>query len=294
MQRILVGRQATLTLTVLVGPETPGTADDGTDVTVAVANDAGEDVTPTVAIADPVDGAPGVYELNVGPTDATADLDRLTATWTVVLDGTATTWTTHAEVVGGHHFDVGQIRHPQATHVLDEDKFGTELLEQARTWWEDLAEDYCQIAFVPRYRRTHAAVTGRGRVAVGIPEIRTIRSCTVNGRTVDPDGWLIDPAGYLRPRRGQIDRDALVEVAVTHGLDHPPAQLVAAGLVAARDWAEQHRVSWDRRRVYAETDEMGTTVRYARPGVLYPTGIAFVDRALDAAAGNRLPIGRLA
>ena len=248
-------------------------ANDGT-VTVAVTRADGTTVDGIGAVSV---GTEGRYTATL---PAQEQMDILTATWT---GNTAKVRTIH-EIVGANLVELAEIR--AQTNLTSDSIHPTALLDDARSWFLDLVDDYCGFSPVPRF--TQETVDGTGYSRVVIPNkayVRTIRYITVDGVAVDDlaawdldEGILCGPATLTKGRRNIV-------IGYEHGLDQAPADLRRAALTAirARVLADTSKQLPD--RVLSQTNEFGA-VQYAQASKRYPTGLPEVDAVL---ARYRLP-----
>lgn len=287
MQRVLVGNDAT-TRTTFYSGDTP--ADATGDVTVTVTRDDGT----VLAGGTATNASTGVYEFDLADATHTSRLDVLTVTWAGLIAGSTQVKTTQVEVVGGFYVELGEIR--SLPKLGDSGKFPLEALEDARNWFETLAEEHCGVAFVPRYARD--LVDGNDRYELLLNRLypRSLIGVTVDGVTTSTTGWQLYPSGRLSrdhlgsfavPTSTTIGRN--IAVSYTHGYDRPPADLRDVALLAIRDKLLADREGREAGRVLSQTNEFGGTTRFALPGSDRPTGIPDVDTVLNRYV-ERVPV----
>lgn len=274
-QRILRGVAATLSFT-NVDQDGVAAAASGA-VTVGVMSSDGSTVV-----------APGSATVGANPyTKAltaaqTASLDILTATWTDAGDGSV--HTTTAEIVGGFHFSIAELRAQK--NLADTSKFTNAELVAVREWWETLSESYCDQSFVPRYKVRRLSGTGGGTLSLPEWNLRSVRRVWVYSDadtyvafTPDELADITPTSGTLHSRSGYFTYgDQNIVVAYEHGLDTAPADIRQAGLEACR-----HRLLDQQQGpvVYSVADGEGGVTRFAMPGADRPTGIPSVDTVLN-------------
>lgn len=221
----------------------------------------------------------------------TAQLDELTAVWTL---GDTTTRTTVHEIVGGFYFTAALARDVERTLLADRTKYPDPLVQSTRLEVEDECEYICDRAFVPRYTRVVLNGTGADYLILPRGDIRTVRSVHVldvagssssTAFTADELAALVwqpgtpldggDPmirrgdAGWFAPGRGNV------VVEFEYGLDQPPADLQRATIrrLRSRLTTEASGIP-DRATSFSVTN--GGTYQLANPGP-YSTGIPDVD-----------------
>lgn len=279
-EQVLRGSAATITAT--FRDQDGDAAEPAATVTVGVADEAGTTVVAAGAATTTV--STGVRSYTLTPA-ATADLRVLVATWT---DGTTTT-TTRTEVVGGYYASVRAIR--QSDPVLDDPrKYPAAAIVAARRAVETEFEDFCGVAFVPRYRRVRLNGSGREELVLPDTELRSVRSV----REYDTDNNYeaftatelaaipANPAGLAVRTDGDYfergDRNVVVEYE--HGYDRPPQDILEAFFLRVRDVLNRsNRGVPDRATTF--TSDVGGTYSLlvaGRGGSV--TGIPDVDVAL--------------
>ncbi len=216
-----------------------GPVDSSTPVSVgAVRDDAGVVVVPGTATTKPANTT-GRYELRL-PLDATAEVDRLTLTWAVTVDGVAQTRVTTAEVVGGFYFPLGALR--VRPGLGSPASFPSRDLARARARATDEIERDVGAAFVERFGR--ATLDGDGSpVAVFGRYLRRVLSVSTDGQpwsATDVAGLAVGPWGARAGRSFPAGRGNVVVRYVHSWSESPPVDVADAGLELAR----QHLLGW--------------------------------------------------
>lgn len=287
-EQILAGTAATITARFF--DQDGDLAEPAGTVTVGIVDEAG--TTVVAAGTATTTGSTGVRTYTLAAA-ATAVPKVLVATWT---NGTTTT-TTRAEVVGGFYASVRQVRDSDA--VLDDPrKYSAAQIVTARRAVEREFEDFCAVAFVPRYRRVRLDGSGRDELVLPDGELRSVRSV----REYDTDGnyeaytaaeLLAIPASRagiaVRTDGDLFERGrSNVVVEYEHGYDRPPADVLEAFYLRVRDVLNrQNRGVPDRATTF--TSDVGGTYSLlvaGRGGSI--TGIPDVDVVLKRYS-RRLP-----
>ena len=238
-------------------PAAPGT------VTIGVTRaDGTEVVAPGTATT--ATGTRATYTL---PVSATANLDRLTATWTV--SGVAV-GTTSVEIVGGVYASVAAIRAADALVLGDAGTDATDRIREGRVAFEQIADAETGVAWVPRFDVTRLDGTGRHSLALPWPQLRRVRWCRIySTETVyetltadqlaaipsDDSGIAVRTDGYVWPVGIRN-----VEIAYEHGYDVPPADLRDALIQTVRANARQFDNGIDPRTTQVVMEGMTATI----------------------------------
>lgn len=245
-------------------------------VTVQVLRGDGSVLLPagTAAVA----GLTGIYSVALTSTQ-TAEVDRLTAVWTSATRGVITTY---HEIVGGFYVELAEIRaRPELDDIV---KYPVGALVQARDWFEDLAEEYCDVAFVPRYERDVIVNPVRNILVLSRQRVRKLFSATIDGVAVtDLADWAVYSGGIVK--RTTVG-GSHVTVAYEHGYDAPDGVLQREALVAIREHLLTGVGARPIARELSIVREEGI-VRIAQPGAQTPVGIPSVDQALNARLERR-------
>lgn len=179
-RRVLAGSSATIRIAVRDADGEPVEPSSGT-WTVAVVDSAGDTVTGS-PFAATVANEQVEFDL---PATATATVEQLTCT--ARLDGTPA-GTAVVEVVGGFLYGLAELRTFDQT-LANQANYPNDDLADMRIAVEERIEDLCARAFVPRLR-IETSDPHDGMLMLGRADVRTIRSLTVDGTTVDVD--LVD------------------------------------------------------------------------------------------------------
>lgn len=271
-QRILQRTAGVLTFTPLDPDGEPST--DPVTVTVGVVNSAGDSIVAsgTATVADGVNRTVTLTAAN------TADLDILTATWTV--SGVTVGVTTH-EVVGGYYFSVAALRLAEP-HLADTSAYPTATLVRHRNEAENSFESWTNYAWVPRFSVVDIPCGG-------VLPLFAIRSVRWVRNYSDADTYtlltagelaLIDHTGYPAGVLGGTWYGTRYVAGVEHGADAPPDYLVRRAQRWTRHLAMKQETSLSSAAVSYTTPE-GMTVNVGRTGTDWrPTGDEFIDEVL--------------
>lgn len=245
-------------------------------VTVTVTRADGTALVTGAATTKPA-ATTGVYRYALSPQAA---LDHLALTYTGTWSGAVLTEVARVQIVGDFYLPTVAIR--ALPNLSDATKFTEAELRDARTWFEEVFEDYTGVAWVRRFARH--TLDGTGTATLLLPDMhpRTIRSvrtytaaATYTAFTADElAGLVVEGSGLLRRWSGTFPRGHRnIVVEYEHGLDRPPADVVEAAKVAIRDHLLGTNVG---NRQYAVATEAGV-VRTSVPGEGRPFGIPDVD-----------------
>jgi hypothetical protein len=251
-------------------------ADPGLAVTVGVVRSNGDEV---IAPGTATTGTTTAPRAIVIPLSELTQLDILTATWAV---GGVDVATTTAEVVGGVYASVSAIKALESAITASD-----AAVKVARAEVEQMFEDACNRAFVPRFRVDLLQSSGTFRLFVRRPEVRRVawveeidwqgvaKPIPVNEVEVGTDGVLRRLGSLPWP-----DSSARVRVAYEYGLDRPPADLVRLMVQVVRARLNLFSSGLPDRAVQFSPIE-GGSVTLATPGVGgWITGMPEVDEAL--------------
>lgn len=190
--------------------------------------------------------------------------------------------------------------------LADSSKFSDDQIEGLVAEFEEVAEEYCGVAFTPR--TATETFSGRPRWALPVrefspswcsptlmmpielqwPLVRSITSVTSGGVLVDVADYQTDLASG-RIFYGQADPTLDLVIVYEHGMDAPPVVLLSACGEYVRSCALQ-RASTVPRDVIGQTFE-GSYTRYSTPDRSQgrPTGYLEVDRLLNSLPQYRVP-----
>lgn len=273
--RIVAATAATLTFQGIDSDGEP--ADPGT-VTVGVVDAYGTEVV-----------APSTATVTVGSTRTvtltpaqTAQVDRLTATWTV--SGVVVGRTQH-DVVGGVYVNTATIRADGSTALSDTVEHPASELIQARTEVEYQFERSCRRAFVPRFTTEIVESCGGDTLVMRTPNLREVVwaqtwtgvawvdvSATVADVAANDSGLAVLPSGRWPAGR--------IRIGYRHGMDRCPPDLRKAAVEAISYRIHADRSGVDPRATNFVSTETGT-LQLATPGLgIWVTAIPTVDAVL--------------
>lgn len=253
-QRIVAGAAATLEVIFTDQNGEPAAA-TGT-VTVKVDRAEGTNILPTSTATQTDSETLGRYTVALAGTE-TAQLDLLTATWSVT--GTPAK-TTLIEIVGGVYFTLTEAR--EQVKSLTDDRYSDADLLVARRDVETEFEEICGAAFVPRYRRVR--VDSAGGCTLQMPDVFLRRLRELGA--FDDDAL----AAVSTSIDGELRQDdafpwfAQGIAAYEHGLDRPPPRVKLASLQRLREVLSLDDTGVDARTTSYTVD--GETYTLALPG----------------------------
>jgi hypothetical protein len=209
----------------------------------------------------------------------TAQLDWLTATWDLTVDGQPQYTSTRIEVVGGFLIGLGDLRNDR--DLTNATTYSTDALANARVYAEQEIERACGVAFVPRYTRDPIQLTVGGVLLR--PRVRALRRVSRAGVSlIDTSTVTWDPMGFLNLSPRDVPTatggSSAVDIAYEHGWDAPPAAVSQAALILAKDYLV--RGPRDDRAIQRATED--GPVFIATPGFQGNRfGIPTVDAVVD-------------
>jgi hypothetical protein len=254
------------------------------NVTVDVTREDGEiAVSGAVAASE----GSGVYSYVVGAAvpALVAEVDSLTVKFSGTFSGVARSRTEHAEIVGAHYFEIGEVR---ALPSIDTSYTDTDI-STARGAVSQMVERVCGTSFVERYRRE--VLSGEGRqlpFGVSAPYVRRLLAVTVDGVAWDQTEldtfnaahnggrWLDDGVHFWPYGR----RNIVVKFAEGFSVS-PPEDLRDAGLEATRHALLDGRHVGAHPQAISLTTEAGQ-FQLARAGLRFPTGYPDVDATVTS------------
>lgn len=271
MSRVLRGSSPTVTAAFIAGedPENVGA------VEVEVVDVLGEQLAAGPAT---IDGEDSTYSFQLPPS-ATADVARLTATWTAEGGQTVTT---PVEVVGGRYGDVRALR--RMPQMDNREKYPLPAVEAAMAAAEDKFQQATGVAWQPRFHLTEGEAGGV-ELDAGVLYVRRVLWARVDGVDVDTSGWLARPGGLIVA--SSAPRGRYVAVAVEHGREQVPADLREAWLLYVRTLLLDWYASKLPDRATTVTTDLGT-FSINQAGKDRPTGVPDVDAVL-ALYDERVP-----
>jgi len=173
-------------------------------------------------------GATGHYTYTLAPQSV---LEVFQLVWEGTFGAVVQRQTSYVEVVGGYVVSLADL---QAESGLST-KTPAELAE-ARQWFEDRAEEYCGVAFVPRYAREVLDGDGTNELELLHPYPRTVLSCKVGGiAQTGTTTWDLYEEGVIARDAGSFGVGRRnVEIIYEHGLGTVPSDIREAALTAIR------------------------------------------------------------
>lgn len=269
-QRVIAGAAATLSFQ---GVDQYGEPADPGTVTVEITRADGTELVASGTATTGSGSSPRTYALTASQT---AELDRLTAVWSVSSTAIAQTV---IDVVGGVY--VSQTQAAAMEPTLGTSGTSTAVFRTARSEVETMFEDSCRRAFVPRLTVEYLDGSGLSSLVLRYPQLRRVRWVLVDGEELDSDlvdAIPADPAGVAKldgcwPR-------CRVTVGYEHGFQTPPADVVHAAVHAIRYQTNTFRAGITDRAISYQPIEGGNVV-IATPGLgPWVTGIPAVDEVL--------------
>jgi hypothetical protein len=242
VERIVVGRSATLT-------KTFSTAPTGTP-TVAVTRSDGAAVT-----VGSVSGATTSWSYTI-PASSNTLLDTYTETWTATIGGTAQTFVDYIEVVGDVIFTIAEFR-ALGTAYTNTTNYPDATVADMRTTVEQALEDACAVAFVPRYARETLSGTGNRTLLLKWPRVTAIRDITVGDTalTASELALLTYTTAGIVDGYTWTSGTGNITVGYEHGYPMPPMRIKRAALLLAKRWITPSAVD---DRAINMTNETGT------------------------------------
>lgn len=222
VQRILRSVQGQPEVTFYVGT-TATNADGAVTVTITRANG-----TVFATSAATSNSGTGRYVYTMVPQ---SDLELFTLVWSGTFGGVAQSITTQVEIVGGYIISLADLKAESGLSTRTDAQ-----LAEARQWFEDRAEAWCNIAFVPRYARDILDGDGTTEVLVRNTYPSRLLSVKINGTTqtglttwdLYENGSVVrDVGAFAWGRRN-------VEVNYEHGLASVDGDIREAALIACR------------------------------------------------------------
>jgi len=233
----------------------------------------------------------GLYQYTLAPQ---ANLEDFSFEWKGTFGGVVQRTTAKVEIVGHFYVPVADIK---AMNGLANET--TADVEDARHWFEDLAEQYCGRAFVPRYGRTVTNGTGTQEILLLHRKPRRLISVKVDGTAVSPfSTWGLYPEGIVVRSTGVGTGTSgtftygyrNVELIYEHGEDEPDSELREAALRAIQYRLLGNNLGLPSEAISASVDVRGPLTFGAAAGPDRPTGIPEVDHVLTQ-RGMALRVG---
>lgn len=150
-------------------------------------------------------------------------------------------------------------------------------------WAKVLIDDYCGTTFEPTAFTKTLDGNGSASIFVGVPDLLTVTSCTVDGVAVsDVSGWVVKPGGVVTRDTGLFIVSVTgqnVVIAGTAGLAAVPADIA---------WAAKTLARWYVLRLNSEAPDNAIQVSTAggdfrlnaQPGKYGPTALPEVNAVL--------------
>jgi len=217
----------------------------------------------------------GLYQYTLAPQ---ANLELFTFEWKGTFGGVVQRVYTITEVVGGFYVPVADIRAMGGLSSTTD--FPTAKLEDARHWFEDMAESYCGRSFVPRFAIDKLDGDDTDTIRLDRIEPRTILSAKVGGVTQTTTAWALYPTGRVVRDTGSFTGgDRNVVITYEYGADEPDSELREAALRAIQYRLLGNNLGLPAEAVSASVDVRGP-LTFGAQGITQPTGIPEVDHVL--------------
>ena len=265
VQRVLRDTRAQPKVTFYVG--TTATDADGA-VTVDVFHGDGSIFVTDAATTGP--SPTGTYTYTLAPQSV---LERFQIVWEGTFGTVVQRQTSFVEVVGGYYVALADILALQGLSGFTPAK-----LAESRQWFEDKAETFCGVAFVPRYARDVLDGSGSRKLELKHQRPRTIISAKFDGVAQTTTTWDLYEAGYIVAPSSFPSGNRNIEIIYEHGLDAPDSDMRQAALTAIRDNALGLASGIPPQAT--EVRQEFTTIALSTPGPNAPTGIPSVDQVL--------------
>lgn len=273
MRRVAIGEAAVLTLKVYNDDGVAVEADG--PVSVSVSDGDGVEIATGTATNDP---AVGVYTYTL-PETAVDTVDLYEVVWEADVATRGRTWTTRYEVVGGHYFELADLRTFNAAIEENPSRYTAAKLRDARDTASERLDTECALAFTPRRARQVLRGSGRRVLVLQHNAIRALYGVAVDGVEFTEDELdlvkLLD-FGLELPAGNAWDPDTEITVDYEHGLDEPDPSVVRAAKLLAVDYLIPSAIP---ARAKSETTDLGT-VSYSLAGRDGATGIPEVDAVI--------------
>lgn len=281
--RILRDHSATLAHTFYLDGTATDPSPDTATVTILRA-----DGTAIVTGAGATEAGQGRFTYVLDPQ---ANLDRLTAEWTATFSAKIHKEIDLVEIVGGFYVTLAEIR-SHATELANTAKYPNDRLVAARAWFEDKAEEFCGVAFVPRYGREFHDGDSTDNVLLRTRRPRKLLAATLDDVALTLADLKLYDHGEVRRKDGATFTmgDRNVVLAFEHGHDAPDGDLREGALEAIRHRLLATKTRGVPDRAVTMTTESGASFTLGLAGPNRPTGIPEVDAVLLAKRENRVVV----
>jgi hypothetical protein len=213
----------------------------------------------------------GTYTYTLAPQSV---LERFQLVWEGTFGGVVQRQTSFVEIVGGYYVALADLLALQGLSGMTPAK-----LAESRQWFEDKAETFCGVAFVPRYAREVLDGSGTRVLELKHPRPRSpLISVKFDGVAQTTTTWDVYDAGYIVAPLSFPSGNRNIEIIYEHGFDGPDSDMRQAALTAIRDNALGLASGIPPQAT--EVRQEFTTIALSTPGPNAPTGIPSVDQVL--------------
>lgn len=182
----------------------------------------------------------------------------------------------------------------EAVPALNDDgKYPDALLAGYITEFEEIAEDYRGVAYIPRTATETLTVPQTGTIIqLRHIRVRAITSVTIDGTLIDASSYSYTDHGTIQSRVGFLGRglypQATAVIVYSHGYDSPTQSLLRGCREYVRIAAVADRSAVPRDIIATSAD--GMTTRFSTPDKRAgrPTGYLDIDRLLNAQPDERM------
>ena len=197
-------------------------------VSVSVTRADGTALTPLTATA--VEGFPGLYETTLTAAVYVDRYDELALVWTATVDGQVRSETMYAEVVGGRILSPSALR---AGAGLDPQRYDNDLLIWALDIVCDVFDEFCETAWVPRFRRDTFDGNNAAYMWTNHGPVHSLVSASLDGTAMDTTGWVFAD-DEIRTDGDIFTADTVqglnVILEYTYGTKRPPSSIIGAAV----------------------------------------------------------------
>ena len=213
-----MGRSATIALQLYEGE---ARVDSSTAVTVEVTRADGTDVLPAGTATTKPDDTIGLYQVSLTPAHL-AEVDILTATWSITLDDVAQTRQTITEIIGANYFELTELR--ALPGLSDNSRYPTAKLAEKRTEAQAEIERELGVALVERFGSVTRTTDGCRRLR---PRrfLRRLLSGSMGGVAFTSDqieAIAVDEDGSLEWSTGWFNGDVVLRFVHAYSTTPPP------------------------------------------------------------------------